>query len=382
MQTPSSSVAAVLVLSLAAASHAQIFGLGHLNAADRTNATGISADGNYVIGFSSSGGALTQTPLRWSISGVPAVQQLPFPAGWSAALPTDVSADGNTVVGWRQQQLEFPPFRWTQGGGSTALSIPGGWSQVRGRNVSPDGSSAAGWAAVSGLGSRVVRWVGNSPGEVVPLPAGYNYSIGGAFDGTGRIYGTARESNNTYHLVRWVGDTMENLSPLPGAGNILSAPVHVSADGGVIAGQTSDFSVSPIREDGWVWSQSDGMTVLPVLPGMYTSEITDISADGLMVIGTNYASSSVVQAPFLWTRDRGTVPLSQFLSESGVDVTGWTLLTGTGISADGTRLVGTGIAPSGRIEAFVAIVPSPAAAVPIASAVLLALSRRRRSPAS
>ncbi|MBX3403192.1 MAG: hypothetical protein KF699_07255 [Phycisphaeraceae bacterium] len=378
MYTPSSSLAAALVLLLTASSNAQLIGLGHLNPADRTNATGISADGNYVIGFSEAGGAPAQTPLRWSISGAASLQQLPFPAGWSAALPTDVSADGHTVVGWRQQLLEFPPFRWIQGVGSTALTTPAAWTQVRGRSVSADGSTAAGWAAVSGLGTRVVRWVGNSPGETIPLPAGYNYSIGGAFDGTGRIYGTARQTNNTYHLVRWVGDAMENLTPLPVSGNMLPAPVHVSADGSVIAGQTGDFTVSPIREDGWVWSLADGMTVLPLLPGMYTSAITDISADGRMVLGMNYATSSTIQAPFIWTRDRGTIPLSQFLSESGVDLTGWSLLNANGISADGTKIVGTGIGSSGRIQAFVAIIPSPATTLPVMTAVLLATSRRRR----
>jgi hypothetical protein len=41
-------------------------------------------------------------------------------------------------------------------------------------------------------------------------------------------------------------------------------------------------------------------------------------------------------------------------SDYGLDLTGWTLTTATGVSADGLTIVGTGIDPSGEEEAWLA----------------------------
>ena len=62
----------------------------------------------------------------------------------------------------------------------------------------------------------------------------------------------------------------------------------------------------------------------------------------------------------------------------GLDLSGWTLTRGTGISADGTTIVGIGTNPAGQTEAWRAVVPEPSSLSLLALAAGVALDRRRR----
>jgi uncharacterized membrane protein len=369
-------ILSALVLVLPASAGPGIVGLGHLTALDGTAATGISADGNYVTGVSTQG--LTSfIPLRWSIAGSVSLQQLPLPSGWTSAQSRFISADGETVLGWRQQGGAFPGFRWSPSTGSVALSNPAGWSQIRTRDVSPDGSAAIGEATISGVGTRAVRWVGANPGTPLTVPVGYVHTQATTFDAFGRIYGAGLDSGGATHLLRWTGDVPQAITPLPSTPLNPSAPFWASADGHVIGGLTSFTDAVPFREESWVWTADNGFTIIPALPGFHSVIISDISADGGLILGTNLNADATTQAAFVWTRDRGTLSLHEFLSEAGVNLTGWTLGTVSGISADGTRLVGSGSGPAGRPEGFLAIIPAPASALALGCGLLLAGFRRR-----
>ena len=80
---------------------------------------------------------------------------------------------------------------------------------------------------------------------------------------------------------------------------------------------------------------------------------------------------------FLWEAALGLVDLNQFLPTLGIDLTGWTLTEATGISADGLTIVGNGVNPDGRIEAWIAVIPEPAA-MPLLGAGLMFILRWRR----
>jgi len=62
---------------------------------------------------------------------------------------------------------------------------------------------------------------------------------------------------------------------------------------------------------------------------------------------------------FIWDPTNGMRDLTQLLKGSGVDLSGWSLIAATGVSADGTAIVGSGTDPSGNNEAWLAILPIP-----------------------
>jgi len=55
----------------------------------------------------------------------------------------------------------------------------------------------------------------------------------------------------------------------------------------------------------------------------------------------------------MWTPSLGMVDLNIYLASLQLDLTGWTLTTANGVSADGRTIVGTGT-HNGQTEAWVA----------------------------
>ena len=82
---------------------------------------------------------------------------------------------------------------------------------------------------------------------------------------------------------------------------------------------------------------------------------------------------------FIWDATNGMLNLETFLvSQTGLNLTGWTLVDATGISDDGLTIVGYGINPGGLIEGFVAVIPGPGALALLAVASLCGGPQRRR----
>lgn len=107
---------------------------------------GISADGETVVGWASSGNG--REAFRWSEpEGMIAMGDLP--AGSFDSWATGVSADGPVIVG-----LAVNPgptsFRWTSGTGMVDLGRPVGASGSEAWGVSADGSVVVGDAALAG----------------------------------------------------------------------------------------------------------------------------------------------------------------------------------------------------------------------------------------
>jgi uncharacterized membrane protein len=110
------------------------------------------------------------------------------------------------------------------------------------------------------------------------------------------------------------------------------------------------------------------------------SKAYGVSADGSVIVGWNYASSTYGEA-FIWDTVHGMRSLEDVLvNECGLDLAGWDLCEARGVSADGLTIVGSGHNPngSGNTEAWVATIPEPAT---LSLLVLggLALLRRCRS---
>ena len=98
------------------------------------------------------------------------------------------------------------------------------------------------------------------------------------------------------------------------------------------------------------------MVGLGDLPGQgFSSTASAVSADGSVVVGRSVSASEY--EPFIWDSTHGMREVDEVLTALGADLTGWTLESADGISADGLTIVGYGINPDGNQEAWIANLP-------------------------
>ncbi len=220
-----------------------------------------------------------------------------------------VSADGSVVVGASESASGEEAFRWTNEDGMVGLGyLPGGGFYSDARGVSDDGSVVVG-ASVSVSGMEAFR--------------------------------RTRE------------DGMVGLGDLAG-GNFGSYAHGVSADGLVVVGASESAS----GEEAFRWTREDGMVGLGDLAGgSFGSGANAVSADGFVVVGESQSALGV--EAFRWTREDGMQSVASILTTAGVDLTGWTLESANGISADGYTIVGSGVNPDGFYEAWIADLTPP-----------------------
>ncbi len=349
-------------------------GLGDLpGGAFASSAKAVSADGKVVVG----GG---QTPdglqaFRWtSIEGMVGLGDLPGGNIISNAL--DVSGNGEVVVGVSHSALGAEAFRWTATTGMQGLGdLPGGAFSSWASGVSWDGSVVVGRSAVGPQTTDTEAFVWTSGSGMIglgDLPGGSFDSMASDVSADGSVIvgrGSIEHNGNNYsQAFRWTASggmvALEGLS---------TEAVAVSNDGSVVVGTTVD----PL---GWitgvVWPESGTLTYLdtPVTPYDQTLPF-DLSGDGSAIVGLAFTS----QGPqaVIWDSPNNARLLQDVLTDLGLDLTGWTLESATGISDDGLTIVGTGINPAGHSEAFIARLPEPATITLLALATLTAASRRK-----
>jgi len=177
---------------------------------------------------------------------------------------------------------------------------------------------------------------------------------------------------NNREAFRWnAAEGLLRMGDLPGGGQIESRAFAVSADGSIIVGYgVSDLGWEPFR-----WDATNGMQGLGVFgdfPGFNTAR--GVSADGSIVVGE--AQTAFGLKAFIWDAANGLQELEVILADLGVDLTGWSLTSASGVSADGRTVVGKGINPSGVSEAWIAVLDDPAPVPvlgPIGFSILLGL---------
>jgi len=135
--------------------------------------------------------------------------------------------------------------------------------------------------------------------------------------------------------------SFQGLGDLPG-GSFVSAFNGISADGSVVVGN----SRSERGYEAFRWTSSAGMVGLGVLPGSssYYSQPTDVSADGLVVVGRSKSPSTSGYEAFRWTPSGGMQGLGDL---PGGYFGSWAY----GVSANGSVVVGYSRSASG-MEAF------------------------------
>ena len=146
---------------------------------------------------------------------------------------------------------------------------------------------------------------------------------------------------------------MVGLGDLAG-GSFSSFANGVSADGLVVVGGSNSASGS----EAFRWTSGGGMVGLGDLAGgIFNSNARGVSADGSVVVGGSFTASG--QEAFIWDAINGMQNLQAVLEgQLSLNLTGWTLTTAFGVSADGTTIAGQGINPFGDTEAFIAFIPA------------------------
>ncbi len=173
-------------------------GLGDLAGGQfESGATDVSDDGTVVVGYGTSpGGTLTGSEaFRWTVtdpvSGSGTMAGLgDLPGGDQASAATGVSANGDVVVGFSSSAMSglaaAEAFRW-QGGVMTALGdLTGGTFNSTASAVSADGSVVVGQSE-SGNGSEAFRWENGVMTGLGDLPGGNFVSVATAVSADGSV---------------------------------------------------------------------------------------------------------------------------------------------------------------------------------------------------
>jgi probable HAF family extracellular repeat protein len=277
-------------------------------------------------------------------------------------------------------------MRWTSGNGAQGLGdLPGEnfWSDASG--VSADGSVVVGtgnrsFGGDSVDGPEAFRWT-SAQGMVGlgDLSGGLINSVARAVSADGAIVTGYSYSTNGKEGFRWT-----NSGGMIGLGGLLqntSSPTDISADGLTIVGSSRSRSRSggASTADGveaFRWASAGGMVGLGDLPGGdYISGATAVSADGAVIVGFSY--TEIGSEAFIWDAAHGMRNLRQLLvNELALGLSGWSLGSPTDISDDGRTIVGSGTNPQGRTEGWVvylgpATVPEPSS-IALAAVALLA----------
>ena len=310
-----------------------------------SSAQSVSADGSVVVGKSISTSGTEA--FRWtSEGGMVGLRDLLGGIFRSEAL--GVSADGSVVVGRGFGLSGTEAFCWTSESGMVGMGdLAGGIFRSVAEDVSDDGSVVVGWSwSVSG--QEAFRWtIDNGMRGERDLIGGIfsSRALGVSADGSIVVgWGTGVWGREAFRRPRDSG--------IIGLGQAARSANDVSADGSVIVG-----SMGILRPEAFRWTIEDSVVGLGRLAGgCFDSSAYGVSANGTIIVGSGCNESGEVA--FIWDAANGMQSLQKILEiPMGLDLTGWTLIRATDISADGTTIVGWGTNPAGVTEAFITVLP-------------------------
>jgi uncharacterized membrane protein len=261
-----------------------------------TTVQAMSSDGSVVAGH-----MVTPTPWRaYRRVGNGPLEDLGS-GGWFRSEAQGISGDGNTVVGWGHGGSGFgEAFRWTPSGGYQPL----GYARPLGTTssasaISRDGTTIVGMSQSNGLFGNVeaFRWTEAGGMQVLPnLPGAPFVSYeaeavnldGSVIVGVAPIPGARR-------AVRWTSTGIEDLGTL--SGYTSSRATAVSDDGLVVSGYA--YSSGTIRTP-FLWTPTEGMRSLSdtlqlhgvTIPSdIQLREVLAISGDGTTFAGFAFNTS-------------------------------------------------------------------------------------------
>jgi len=277
--------------------------------------TNLSRDGSCAVGYQDAGFSTPFHALRWTQATGPVdlgtLDQQNSASRSSFA--TDTNQDCTVVVGVSDVTVNGATqhaFRWTLGGMVDLGAPANGGPNSRAFGVSSNGTVIVGEAEfpdpnnlISGKSRKAFRWTqaGGFQNLGDLQPAGL--SIASAVTGDGTVVVGGASTNNGSSAFRWVVPTppaqpvMQPIGPLPG--HTYAVATGISDNGKIVVGTSSTF---PLTRNNVGFNKGDGA--------------------------------------FRWTQAGGLQDLKQILSSNGIDMTGITLVSVTGISPDGQWIQG------------------------------------------
>ncbi len=292
-----------------------------------SEATGVSADGRVVVGFSSS--TTTSRAFRWQDGVLTSV---------TPGVANGVSGNGSVIVG----ELNGTAWKWSESGGLEPLEGDNAFA------ANTDGSVVVGWRS-DGLDTIGVRWINGTRSDIGDLAGGEIFSTPFGVSGDGAVICGTGDSGNGQEAYRWSAGQFTPLGDLAG-GAFSSDANGVSRDGTVIVGRGNPGGGSFSRATRWV--NGVGPADLGDLAGGTNfSSAFACSADGSVVVG--YSSSVAGTEAFIWDQANGMRSLKQVLTDLGVQgLDSWRLERALAVSDNGMVIVGFGLNPSGVREAW------------------------------
>ena len=331
-----------------------------------SHALGVSGDGSVVVGQSLVPG-VGDTAFRWTEGG--GMTALPsLPGGGDPSEARAASTTGATVVGWGNPALgEAEAFRWTAGGGTGGLGdFEGVPVNSKAYGVSAGGDLVVGYGNSLLGGRQAALWDGaGNMTSIAPIPGSTAWGIS---DDGGVAVGSA-DLGSGEEAFRWTATGgLQGLGSLS-ATRFYSRAYGASADGAVAVGETNISTFLGTGTVGFRWTAGGGMQPIGELPGgTVMSSASAVSDDGQVIVGTSSAASG--QEAFIWREGLGMMSLEDVLAqEYGLDLTGWQLRQATGVSADGKVIVGFGGHDGVTDVAWRVVIPLPGALPLLASAL-------------
>lgn len=307
------------------------------------SATGVSADGSVVVGFSRNASAVSRA-FRWTDSG--GLQDLGTLGGMTSSISKGISGDGSVIVG-QSNSSTGRAFRWTAALGLLDLGTLSGGSSSSADAVSADGATIVGWSSRTGSTSRATRWtttdnwasvirtdLGTLPGAALG-----NVSKAEAVSSDGSIIvGDAVNSAGRQRAFRWTSASgMVDLGTLTGV--VMSGATGIAADGSVIVGWSGTTQFSNTKA--FRWTASVGMVSLGTVGTDANGGASGISQNGAVIVGwsgNSFGGSN--SRAFRWTAGTGMQSVEDWLRASGVSVTGNITRLANATNQDGSVVVG------------------------------------------
>ncbi|MGB2820179.1 MAG: hypothetical protein WBF17_04305, partial [Phycisphaerae bacterium] len=320
-----------------------------------SHAKGVSDDGSIVVGLGYTGPPSGGEAFALKDGNMVGLGDLP--GGTFSSCANGISDDGAVIVGYgRNASDEWEAVRWDSGVISPLGFLAGGINRTVAHDASADGSVIVGYG-YSGSGQEAAMWDSGGIHGLGDLPGGSYSSTAYAVSADGSIIVGTGQSDPRYEAFRWESNVMTPLGDLPG-GIFGSTASDISADGTTIVG--SGYSASGREATRWAAGGIYGLGDLP--GGSYLSTANAVSGDGSVIVGISESAAGF--EVFVWDATNGMRSLVDVLTGLGLGpaLAGWTLEEVTDISNDGLTIVGDGTNPTGDTEGWIATLPGPPAA--------------------